>query len=261
MWDNIEHFFRNFSWVDGVDFIIVLLMVYQIYKWVKGTSAFSITLSIVGLYAFWKIADLVNLRMTSGVLDKIVNMGFLAIIVIFQPEIRRFLFMLSNRPQNTIWIKKFLGRFSSSNHQDFLPLVQACMHLSASRTGALIVLTRNNKLPQIISTGEYIDASLSTSLLESIFFKNSPLHDGAVIVEDGRILAARCILPITSSHDVLEDLGLRHRAAIGITEMTDSLAIVVSEETGSISYCIFGSLTLKVSPAQLQQKIDELMGK
>jgi uncharacterized protein (TIGR00159 family) len=255
----MKDFFLNYSWIDGIDVIIILLMIYQLYRWVRGTSAMNITLSIIALYAFWKIADILNLRMTSGVLDKIVDMGFLAIIVIFQPEIRRFLFMLSNRPQHTSWIRKFLGRFSGSNKPDLLPIVQACIHLSSSHTGALIVLVRNNKLPQITTTGEHIDAVLSSALLENIFFKNSPLHDGAVIIEDGRILAARCILPVTSRSDLSENLGLRHRSAIGITEQTDALAIVVSEETGSISYCALGEIVYGVTPAGLQKKIDDLM--
>jgi uncharacterized protein (TIGR00159 family) len=255
----MKDYFLNYSWIDGIDLIIILLMIYQLYRWVRGTSAMNITLSIIALYAFWKIADSLNLRMTSGVLDNIVDLGFFALIVIFQPEIRRFLFMLSHRPQNTSWIKKFLGRFSSGSKQDLLPVVQACIHLSSSRTGALIVLVRNNKLPQIASTGEHIDAILSSTLLENIFFKNSPLHDGAVIIEDERILAARCILPVTSRSDIPENLGLRHRAAIGITEQTDALAIVVSEETGSISYCVLGETVYGVTPAGLQKKIDDLM--
>ena len=254
----MKEYFLNYSWTDGIDAIIILLIIYQLYRWVRGTSAMNIMLSIIALYAFWKIADFLNLRLTSGVLDRIVDMGLLAVIVIFQPEIRRFLFMLGNRPQNTSWIKKFLGKFSNSGKQNFMPVVQACIHLSSSHTGALIVLTRNNKLPQISSTGERIDSVLSDALLENIFFKNSPLHDGAVIIEDGRILAARCILPVTSRSDISENLGLRHRAALGITEQADAFAIVVSEETGSISYCVLGEIVYGVTPAGLQKKIDEL---
>jgi uncharacterized protein (TIGR00159 family) len=255
----MKEYFLNFSWVDGIDVIIILLIIYQLYRWVRGTSAMNITLSIISLYAFWKIADALHLRMTSGVLDKIVDMGVLALIVIFQPEIRQFLFMLSNRPQHTSWIRKFFGKFSNDEKQNLLPVVQACIHLSSSHTGALIVLTRNNKLSHIASTGERIDAILSNALLENIFFKNSPLHDGAVIIENGRVLAARCILPVTSRSDVPDNLGLRHRSAIGITEQTDALAVVVSEETGSISYCVLGEVVYGVTPAGLQKKIDEMM--
>jgi uncharacterized protein (TIGR00159 family) len=255
----MKEYFLNFSWIDGVDIFIILLIIYQLYRWVRGTSAMNITFSIVLLYALWKIADILELRMTSVVLDKIVDLGFLALIVIFQPEIRQFLFMLGNRSQNTPWIRKFLGRFSGSDKQDLLPVVQACIHLSSSHTGALIVLVRNNKLSQIATTGERIDAVLSSALLENIFFRNSPLHDGAVIIEGGRVLAARCILPVTSRSDVSDNLGLRHRSAIGITEQTDAIAIVVSEETGSISYCILGEIVYGITPAGLQKKIDELM--
>ncbi|MDR1740088.1 MAG: diadenylate cyclase CdaA [Bacteroidales bacterium] len=258
--NTVIKYFENFSWVDAIDIALLLLIIYQVYKWVKGTSALNITLSIIALFIFWKISDHAHLRLTSQLLDKVVSVGFIALIIIFQPEIRRFLFMLGNRPQNTTWIRKFFSRLSaSSGNKNILPIILACTHMSASKTGALIILIRKNKLPQAVSTGEQIDGIVSSALIENIFFKNSPLHDGAAIIDEGRVVAARCILPVTSNQHVSDDLGLRHRAAIGITEQTDALAIVVSEETGSISYCMLGSLVYNVSPAGLQKKLEEVM--
>ncbi len=169
--NTIVQYFQNFDWVDAIDIALILLIIYQVYKWVKGTSALNITLSIITLFIFWKIADHAHLRLTSQLLDKIVSVGIIALVIIFQPEIRRFLFMLGNRPQNTTWIRKFFGRFSSSSgNKDILPIILACTHLSASKTGALIVLIRKNKLPQVVSTGENIDGLVSSALIENIFF-------------------------------------------------------------------------------------------
>lgn len=245
-----------------IDMLIVAFLAYLFYKLVKGTSAANIILSIIGIYIFWKIAQQFSMPLTTEILNRVISMGFLALVVVFQPEIRRALFMMSTptaiKKRRRWWI---FGKIKAHRIQrrelDITPIIQACKHMSQEHTGALIVLTQLNRLPGTVSTGERVDALISSALIENIFFKNSPLHDGALIIERNKIIAARCILPVTSNKDISASLGLRHRSAIGVTEQSDALAIVVSEETGAISYCLFGDVTYNVSPAQLRAKIEE----
>lgn len=245
-----------------LDILIVAFLAYQFYKLVKGTSALNIVLSIIGIYILWKIAQQFAMPFTTEILDRVISVGVLALVVVFQPEIRRALFMLStpsaikNRKKNW-WFGIFRGRGTQGRELNITQLIQACMHMSQEKTGALIILTQLNRLPGTVATGERIDAVVSAALIENIFFKNSPLHDGAVIIERNKIIAARCILPVTSNKKVSASLGLRHRSAIGVTEQSDALAIVCSEETGAISYCMFGNVTYNVSLAQLRAKIEE----
>ncbi|MEG1498600.1 MAG: diadenylate cyclase CdaA [Bacteroidales bacterium] len=260
--ESIHHWIQNFSLIQGIDIFIVLFIAYQFYKLVKGTTALNITLSIIGIYIFWKISQQLSMPLTSEILDRVISMGFLALVVVFQPEIRRFLFMLStptaikSKRQHHL-LKRLLSKSNHKQMLDITPIIQACMHMSQNKTGALIVLVQLNRLPGVVSTGESMQSAISCALIENIFFKNSPLHDGALIIENNKISAARCILPVTSNKEISTDLGLRHRSAIGVTEQSDALAIVVSEETGSISYSIFGSITYDVSPAQLRAQIEE----
>ncbi|MCH5244725.1 MAG: diadenylate cyclase CdaA [Lentimicrobiaceae bacterium] len=261
--ETINQWFLNLDFIQIIDFALVAFLVYQFYKIVKGTSALNVVLSIIGIYIFWKIAQQFELSLTTEILDRIISMGFLALVIVFQPEVRRALFMLST-PGATIknrrkWLifGRFKGRRIQRRELSITPLIQACMHMSQTKTGALIVLTQLNRLPGTVATGEKIDALISSALIENIFFKNSPLHDGALIIERNKILAARCILPVTANKNVSSALGLRHRSAIGVTEQSDALAIVVSEETGSISFCLFGMVTYDVSPAELRAKIEE----
>lgn len=260
--DTIRLWFENFSFTQALDIAIVAFLIYQIYRLVKGTSALNIVLTIIGIFVLWKIAGQLSMPLTTEILDRVVSMGLLAIVVIFQPEIRRFFFMLTsptsmqkkraNKILNQLKKKGILKK-----ELNITQVVQACMHMSQEKTGALIILTQMNRLPGTVATGEHLDAIVSSALIEDIFFKNSPLHDGALIIEKNRIVAARCILPVTNNKDVSANLGLRHRSAIGITEQSDALAIVCSEETGAISYCLFGNVTYNVRPTQLRAKIEE----
>lgn len=252
---------ENITIAQILDILIVAFLAYQFYKLVKGTSALNIVLSIIGIYILWKIAQQFAMPFTTEILDRIISMGFLALVIVFQPEIRRALFMLGT--PSAIKKQKILGwpgRLKVKGIQyrelNVTQLIQACMHMSQEKTGALIILTQLNRLPGTVATGEKIDAVVSSALLENIFFKNSPLHDGAVIIERNKIIAARCILPVTSNKNVSASLGLRHRSAIGVTEQSDALAIVCSEETGAISYCMFGNVTYNVTPTQLRAKIE-----
>lgn len=260
--DTIQSWLSGFNWAQALDLLFVIFIAYELYKLVKGTSALNIVLSIIGIYIFWKISLALSMPLTSEILDRVVSMGFLALVVIFQPEIRRFLFMLSTpgalkKNKKTLLFHRLFIKTSSKQSLEVTKIVQACMHLSQTKTGGLIILTQQNRLPSIISTGEKIDALISSALIENIFFKNSPLHDGALIIENNKIVAARCILPVTSNKELSDKLGLRHRSAIGATEQSDAMAIVVSEETGAISYSLFGNITYDVSPAQLRAQIEE----
>ncbi len=258
---------ENFSFFQALDIAIVAFLIYQIYKLVKGTSALNIVLTIIGIYILWKIADQLSMPITSEILDRVVSMGLLAIVVVFQPEIRRFLFMITtptalkegkSKWNLGHWIRRFkVVKGMQKKELNITQVIQACVHMSQEKTGALIVLTQLNRLPGTVATGERLDAIVSSALIENIFFKNSPLHDGALIIEKNKIIAARCILPVTSNKNVSANLGLRHRSAIGVTEQSDALAIVCSEETGSISYCLFGNVTYNVTPTQLRAKIEE----
>ncbi len=260
--ENVRIWFENFSFIQALDIFIVAFLAYQIYKLVKGTSALNIVLTIIGIYILWKIAGQLAMPLTTEILDRVVSMGFLAIVVVFQPEIRRFLFMLTtptainNKHRHRI-LNRLKARGKIKRELNITQVVQACMHMSQEKTGALIILTQLNRLPATVATGERIDGIVSSALIENIFFKNSPLHDGALIIEKNKIIAARCILPVTNNKNISANLGLRHRSAIGITEQSDALAIVCSEETGSISYCLFGNVTYDVTPTQLRAKIEE----
>lgn len=253
---------ENFTFAQALDIFIVFFLAYQIYKLLKGTSALNIILSIIGIYIFWKIAQQFGMPLTTEILDRIISMGLLAIVVVFQPEIRRALFMLSTptaikNKRRRWWVSRLKVKGIQKRELNITQLIQACMHMSQEKTGALIVLTQLNRLPGTIATGEKIDGYVSSALIENIFFKNSPLHDGALIIEKNKIVAARCILPVTTNKNISAALGLRHRSAIGVTEQSDALAIVCSEETGSISYCLFGNVTYNVTPTQLRAQIEE----
>lgn len=261
--DAFRTWLENFSFFQALDIAIVAFLIYQIYKLVKGTSALNIVVAIIGIFIIWKIAAQLSMPITAEILDRVVSMGLLAIVVVFQPEIRRFLFMLTtptaiiDRRKRFGWMSRFRVKGIQRKELNITQVVQACVHMSQEKTGALIVLTQLNRLPGTVATGERLDAIVSSALIENIFFKNSPLHDGALIIEKNKIIAARCILPVTSNKNVSANLGLRHRSAIGVTEQSDALAIVCSEETGSISYCLFGNVTYNVTPTQLRAKIEE----
>lgn len=253
---------------DIIDILLVALLIYEIYKLVKGTNAMKIFWSIIVIIILWRIVDAFSMRLSGAILSAVVNVGLIALVVVFQPEIRRFLLMLGthtsisgeNVLQRFKFWKRNIKRNNTSSGTNFEPYIQACMHMSASKTGALIIFKRQNEVEEIINTGERIDALTSSALLEQLFYKNTPLHDGAVIVNSNRILAARCILPVTSRIDIDPNLGLRHRSAIGVTEQLDVVSVIVSEETGAISYAVEGEIHHNVTPVELRQSLEKLIG-
>lgn len=246
--------------IDIIDVVLVAALVFYIYRMVKGTNAMLIFWALIILLLAWRATDLLGMRLLGAILSAIASVGLIALIVIFQPEIRRFLLFLGTKTQlDQSWLQRFkFWKHNMQNKQtvNYEAYINACMHMSQSKTGALIVFKRKNEVEELIGTGERIDAMASSALIEALFFKNSPLHDGAVIAHGNQILAARCILPVTSRLDIDPNLGLRHRSAIGVTEQLDVLSVIVSEETGAISYALGGEIHHDITPVELRQALE-----
>jgi diadenylate cyclase len=249
-----------FSWIDALDIFLVSVLLYQLYKLIKGTVAINISIGIIALYIVWLLVKALDMQLLESILGQFIGVGFIALIIVFQQEIRRFLLLMGSND----FVKKFSTNFFSANNGaisnstlDILSFIKACKTMSESNTGAIVVLTKTSTLDFFISTGDSINAQLNTRLIESIFFKNNPLHDGAVIVSDNYIKAARCVLPVTENDDFPEHLGMRHRAAVGITEDSDAIAVIVSEQTGAISVCKEGKLQINLSIQQLSKYLEK----
>ncbi|GAA3571303.1 diadenylate cyclase CdaA [Snuella lapsa] len=229
----------KFTIIDIIDVILVALLLYYIYKLVKGTVAINIFLGIIIIYLVWRLTDFLNMELLTGIFGGFMKVGIIALIVVFQPEIRKFLLMVGstnfNRRGKFFKQLKFL-KTETSDKTDVDAIVSACNKMAMSKTGALIVIERNNNLDFLTSTGDEMNIKVTQPIIESIFFKNSPLHDGAIIVSNNIVKATRVILPVNNEKSIPQRFGLRHRAAIGVTEKTDALALVVSEETGHTSY-------------------------
>lgn len=255
----------NLRWIDILDILLVATLIYELYRLVKGTNVMRIFWAIIIIIFTWLIADTLKMRLTGELLGKIVNVGLIALVVVFQPEIRKFLLIIGTKTQlgGGSILKRFkLWRNNMNQDSDRLNIeayLQALRHMSESKTGALIIFQRLNEVEELIRTGERIEAIVSPSLLEALFFKNSPLHDGAVIVNGNRILAARCILPVTNRTDIDPNLGLRHRSAIGVTEQLDVISVIVSEETGSVSYALDGEIHHNVNLTTLRQVLEKMI--
>ncbi len=230
--------FLQLGLADIIDIAVVGILFYMLYKWLRGTTAQNIVVGILLFYILWKLVALFHMDLLSEIFSQFLSVGVIALIVIFQPEIRKFFqFIGDNNPLNNILQKDNQQQYKENELEQ---IVRACTNMSASKTGALIVMTRENPLTDISLTGDSIDSKISRELIETIFFKNTPLHDGALIIRDRKMVAARCILPVSQNSNIPPHLGLRHRASIGITENTDCLTIIVSEQTGNISYCTEG---------------------
>ena len=247
--------------VDIFDIVIVAVLVYYIYRMVRGTNVMLIFWALLIMFLGWRIANALGMRLLGALLGGVASVGLIALVVIFQPEIRKFLLFLGTKTQlnESLWKRVQFWRRNMQNKSavGYEAYVNACMHMSQSKTGALIVFKRQNSVDELINTGERIDALASSALIEALFFKNSPLHDGAVIAHGNQLLAARCILPVTSRLDIDPNLGLRHRSAIGVTEQLDVLAVIVSEETGAISYAINGEIHHGITPVELRQALEK----
>ena len=248
---------------DVLDVFLVGLLFYGLYCLVKGTTAIKIFFGIVAIILGLKVVTALNMELLSYILGAFVNVGIIALIIIFQPEVRRFLLGIGNTKISLAFrnlIENLGLRYKEEQSIDLDSICEACASMSQEKVGALILLTQENNLNEIIDTGVVIDAVISKPLLENIFFKNSPLHDGAMVIANNKIVAARCILPITQNINLPGSYGLRHRAGIGITENSDCIALVVSEETGSIRI-IKGGKVYDVKASEMKAKIKELSTK
>ena len=231
--------FLEFRFLDFLDIVLVAVLLYYVYKLVKGTVAINIFLGIAMIYLVWKLTKILQMNMLSDILNKFIGGGFIALIIVFQQEIRRFLLMLGSTSLSTR--KGFLRNFSFLKTDKFVitdieSIVQACVEMGKTKTGALIVIAKNNSLERFKASGDSMNIEVNKPILESIFYKNSPLHDGAIIIEDNFITATRVILPVARDVDIPLRFGLRHRAGIGVSLQTDAMVLAVSEETGKISY-------------------------
>ncbi len=250
--------FIQIRFLDILDIILVALLIYYVFNLIRGTGAINILLGIISVYAFWFIVRTFEMELLTEILGQFISVGVLALIIVFQPEIRKFLLLLGkksiiNKGSKGIWNK--LWQIEDDIMLNYSPIIRACENFSDSKTGALIVITKENTLDYYIETGEIIDAQLSEQLIQNIFFRNSPLHDGAVIVRQNRIKAARCVLPVSESKNIPNTLGIRHRAALGITENSDAIAVVVSEQTGRIAFCKNGEMQRNISSLQLRESL------
>ncbi|MBO5497855.1 MAG: diadenylate cyclase CdaA [Bacteroidales bacterium] len=243
--------FLQLSLADILDILLLALLIYIVFRWIRGTSAMSIFVAIISLYVIRVIVSAFNMRLMTNIMETVLDVGLIAVIVIFQPEIRKFLMRLGSRYMNSRQGKAILDKILGKNRKSanitgsnaVNDLTEACRRMSEDKTGALIVIAHKASLEEIISTGDRIDAAIHRRLIMNLFFKNSPLHDGALVISGGRIAAARCTLPITERSNIPANYGMRHKAAIGVTEETDADAIVVSEETGQISFVKGGTVT------------------
>ncbi len=246
--------FIPFTLIDFIDILLVSLLLYGLYRATKGTNALYILTGIVLIYLAWVVVNALNMELLSTILSQIISVGVIAFLIVFQPEIRRFLQMIGMRQKQLQFISRIFGS-AQKEKLNLAPIVDACREMSESKTGALIVIGQRSDLTLITDGGISLNAALSQSLLQNIFFKNAPLHDGAVVIEDNRIVAAKCILPVTQSA-VPKSYGTRHRAALGMSEISDAIIVVVSEETGGISIAHDGQLRRNIEPNRLEQAIN-----
>ena len=252
----------TFGIIDFLDILLVALLLYYIYRLMKASSAANIFSGIMVLILVWiLVSQIFEMRLLGGILDKIVNMGALALIILFQEEIRHFFSSIGTR-SHMGFIMRILGRkrgTDNAQREEIMPIVMACLSMSKQKVGALIVIERQVALREIIETGDTINADINQRLIENIFFKNSPLHDGAMVISHKRIKAAGCILPVAHDNDIPKSLGLRHRAALGISQKSDCLAIIISEETGGISIARNGEFHLRLTAESLERKLTDLL--
>jgi diadenylate cyclase len=256
-------FFIEVSWVDLVDIGLVAILLYQVYKMIRGSLAVNIFLGILALYLVYLVVRAAQMELLATILGQFMGVGVLAMIILFQPELRKFLLVIGRSTELNRDFFKSLAHWRSRYHDDFdiREVTEALKTLKASHTGALIVFSRDADLKSYVETGDPVDAEVSKRLLLSIFSKHSPLHDGAVIINKGRIKAARCVLPISENDHLPPHFGLRHRSAIGMSENTDTLIIAISEETGRLILARNGKYLRSLKLRQVEQKVMEYLHK
>ena len=261
MYKTVETMFFEFGLKDIIDILLVALLLYYIYRLMRESRSLNVFIGIMIFVVVWIfVSQVLEMRLLGTILDKLVSVGVIALIVLFQEDIRKVLYNIGAHQRmrqlaNLFTSKKARDKQKQNVNQHIMPVVLACQNMSRGKVGALIVFERKTPLTEIIGTGERIDASISQRLIENIFFKNSPLHDGAMIISQNHIKAAGCILPVSHDLDIPKELGLRHRSAMGVSQESDALAIVVSEETGAISIAFKGVFHLHLSVEELESRL------
>lgn len=252
--------FIHISFIDILDIVLVGLLIFEIIRFFRRTSVMGVFLGILAIYVTWLIVRALNMKLLSFILGQILGVGVIALIILFQPEIRRFLFSLGNRiksaPRRTFLTRLLSSRQGGMDATALGELTAAVRKMSETKTGALIVLQHGSNLERYIETGDTLNAGINRRLIENIFFKNSPLHDGAMIMGPNSIIAARCTLPISENPDIPPQFGMRHKAALGLSELTDASVIVVSEQTGEISYAERGEMQHAIGLTTLRLAIE-----
>jgi diadenylate cyclase len=257
--------FLSIRFLDIIDILIVAFLLYKIYELLKGTSAMNIFIGIMAIYMLWWLfVKVLDMQLLGALLGQVMSVGVLALIIVFQQEVRRFLVLLGTNSfigKSALPKRLFTWNFKPAEKTELniSAIVRACTSMGKSKTGALIVIARTTDMKFYESTGDLMDADVSKRLLESIFFKNSPLHDGAVIIENNKIKAARCVLPVTDNTELPAHYGMRHRAALGISEQSDSISIIVSEETGQVSLAVDGKIFNNLSADELERMLQKEM--
>lgn len=252
--------FENIRMLDILDILLVAMLLYQLYMLIRGTVAVNIFYGVFILLLMWLLVKALNMQLLGSILGQVIGLGLIALVIVFQPEVRRFLLILGTRySRNPKFSFEKIFQFGqySAEEWDFDTILESCEQLSASRTGALIVLAKKSELRAFSETGQMINGKISPALLETIFHSGSPLHDGAVILVKNELRAARCVLPLTENPAIPPFLGMRHRAAVGMSESSDSFVIVISEETGAISYANQSEFFHKVSADQLKVALSD----
>ncbi len=251
--------FFDFSLKDFIDILLVAFLLYYTYKLMKASGSINVFAGILVFILIWLVvSQVLEMKLLGSIFDKLVSVGVLALIVLFQEEIRRFLLTLGSHRHANVLVRFFTGnKQEKTGHEDIMPIVMACLSMSKQKVGALIVIEHSMPLDDVVRTGELIDANINQRLIENIFFKNSPLHDGAMVVSKKRIKAAGCILPVSHNLDIPKELGLRHRAALGISQASDAHAVIVSEETGGISVAYKGQFHLHLTAEELESLLTQ----
>ena len=252
----------EFGIKDIIDILLVGLLLFYIYRLMKRSGTISLFYGVLAFIVLWIVAsEIFDMRLTGMILDKFMSIGLIILVILFQDQIKRFLIDIGSRSRWKNLRKLILHgkqHDKEENHEAVMAIVRACMSMSRTKTGALIVMQRKVPLTDFERTGERLDAPINPRLIESIFFKNSPLHDGAMIIAHDKIVAAWCILPVSHDMDIPKELGLRHRSALGMSQVTDALCIIVSEETGNISVASAGKFRLKISAPELEQTLSAI---
>ena len=251
--------FLKLGIIEIIDISLVAILIYQLYKLIKGTVAINIFIGLSAIYLLWKLVSAFHLQLLSEILGQFIGFGVIILAIVFQQELRKFLMIIG---KGKVIKHKGLFKFNFSKaHEKYInthAIAKACKNMAKTKTGAIIIMTQIDNLAVFCESGVEMNATISEPMIESIFYKNSPLHDGAIIIRENKIVSARSVLPVSNSDELPERLGMRHRAAVGITEESDSIAIIVSEETGEISYVKDGELFTNRTSEQLEEFLNRI---